>query len=118
MIKTELYFGLSIGMNNPGDYYIDPDEIRQDISDDQFNTFVNDIITPLFPDGLTIQDAVGQYQFARTLNIIRERTKVVVLLHGGDEISWYKIKSIKSAYCNRFEQESVLEVNSQVNITF
>jgi len=105
---TELYFGLSI----PG---------GGKVTDDEWETFLSDFVTPRFPSGFTVFDARGQYRQADN-EIVREPTKVVVFLYSATTrtASRRRIEEIRRAYKTRFKQESVMRVDLPrgVNVFF
>ena len=98
-IRTELYFGLA----RKG---------RQDVTDSEFQSFVDEFVTPRFPDGLTIVEARGQWR-ENDLSITKERTKVLILLYPKREkqMASRKIDDIREEYKKRFAQSSVLRVD-------
>jgi Protein of unknown function (DUF3574) len=93
MLKEVLYFG----RNHPAGT----------VSDGQWRAFLDDIITPRFPAGLTIQAATGQWQ--RTDGAIeREPSMLVTILHADDARGRRAIEEIIERYKHAFEQEAVL----------
>src|ERR1051325_504071 len=70
-VRTELYFGL--GRKNGGE-----------VSVDEWNKFIAGQVTPRFPNGLTVVEAVGQYRNVSG-SIIRERSRVLILLYKGKD---------------------------------
>ena len=98
-IRTELYFGLS----RKG---------KSDVAETEFQAFIDDIVTPRFPDGLTIVEARGQWR-ENDLSITKERTKVLILLYPKREkqMASRKIDDIREEYKKRFAQSSVLRVD-------
>lgn len=98
-IRTELFFGRS-RLNGA------------EVSSEEFNDFLNVAITPEFPDGLTVLDGIGQFRDASG-NTIQEKAKVLILLYPSStrRQSSRKIERIRTAYKNRFEQQSVLRVD-------
>lgn len=105
-VRTELFFGT----DKPG----------PDVTDHQFNRFVNDTVTPRFPDGLTVLAGNGQWKDSETGQIVRERSKVVVLLYpvDGAQDSSRKIEEIRDAYEKKFQQQSVLRTDSTEQVSF
>jgi len=94
-LKTaQLFFGQQIGG-------------KPSVSDDDFRRFVEDELTPRFPDGLTVLNADGQWR-ASGNPLVRDASKVVliVLPSKGDASS--RIEAVQGAYKRRFRQESVL----------
>ena len=83
------------------------------ITEDEWQQFLNAEITPRFPDGLTVMTGLGQYRGADGL-IVRERSVVVSLMYPvqAQRTSHEKIERIRGAYKNAFQQESVLRVDS------
>ena len=57
-----------------------------ELSDSAWQLFVDEVLTPRFPAGLTIWDAAGQWRGASG-RVERERSKVLTLLHAGDSRS-------------------------------
>src|SRR5262245_66552116 len=54
-VRTELYFGLSIPPGADG-------SPAGRVTDEEWQRFVDEEISPRFPDGLTIQEAGGQWR--------------------------------------------------------
>jgi transcription termination factor NusB len=104
-IQTDLFFGRNI-----------PD--GGEVSESQFQAFVDSVITPRFPLGLTIFDSDGQFQDS-TGTIIEERSKVVRLLLEDTVENENAIDEIITAYTQQFNQESVLQVvDEDIDVTF
>ncbi len=98
-IRTELFFG----RNKPD---------GTEVSQEDFEDFLSVTITPEFPDGLTVLDGIGQFRDANG-NTIREKAKVLILLYSSNTKtrSSRKIERIRTAYKNRFDQQSVLRMD-------
>ena len=81
------------------------------VSDDEWQKFVADFVTPRFPDGFTVDDALGQYLDGKTL--VREKSKQLILIYPRKfkTSSNRKIEEIRSAYIKAFDQKSVLRVD-------
>lgn len=103
-IKDELYFGLS----KPGGGMI---------SETEWQLFLSRVITPRFPEGLTVVDAYGQY-LNKQGKLNREKTKVVILIYQNSQAKNQSIEEIISNYKQNFRQESVLRVTSSVKASF
>ncbi|MEO8042363.1 MAG: DUF3574 domain-containing protein [Acidobacteriota bacterium] len=97
--RTELYMGMSI----PG---------GTTVSDESWETFLNDVVTPLFPDGFTVLSGRGQYREASG-TIAKEPSHVLVFLYRRHEVrtAGSSIEKIRTEYKKRFSQESVLRVD-------
>jgi hypothetical protein len=103
--RTDLYFGLSREDGPP-------------VTDRQFDAFVDAVVTPRFPDGLTLFRARGQFKNAAG-DIVEEGSRVIVLLYGADDRSAsVRVEQIRSKYKVRFHQESVLRVDDRSCVSF
>jgi len=104
MARLELLFGMS----------------RRDapqISDEEWQSFVDQEVTPRFPDGLTIMQAYGQWRNSRGL-IAKENSRVLLIWYQPKPDSDERIEAIRSAYKTRFKQESVMRVDSFSCVSF
>lgn len=92
-----------------------------EVSESEFANFLSQIITPAFPDGLTVLDAVGQFRLSDG-QIIREKTKVLILLYPTEtrRRDSRRIELIRNEYKKQFEQQSVLRVDDErpVKVSF
>ena len=100
IVKTELFFGLS-----------KPD--GDTVSESEWKKFVDEHITPRFREGLTILDANGQWMDKRS-KVIKEKTKIVILLHRDNVDTDADIEYIRDKYKALFEQESVLRISTHI----
>lgn len=81
------------------------------VTPEAFAAFVTGVVTPRFPQGLTVWPASGQWR-AKDGTLVREESRVLRLVHPGDEISERAVLDIAAAYSSRFEQEAVLRVRT------
>lgn len=103
-IRTELYFGLT----RPGGVAI---------AEPEWQTFLDDYVTPRFPDGLTVVSASGQWKNKKE-EIHTEPTKILIIIHDGAQQHSAAIDEIRTEYKRRFNQESVLRVDEFVGASF
>jgi hypothetical protein len=94
MLAAELLFGRKIGD-------------RVGVSEADFRRFVDEAVTPRFPDGLTILDASGQYHDRARGRLIREPSKLVLIATSDDSANREKLAMIAEAYKRSFRQQSV-----------
>lgn len=87
------------------------------VSDEAWSEFLEDTITVRFPNGLTVLDAYGQYTDS-TSTLIKEDTKVLIILVSPDADSAPRIDSIIEEYKKRFTQEGVLRQVINTCISF
>lgn len=104
MHRTELFFGRDRANAEP-------------VSEAEWQNFVDTSVTPRFRDGLTMYDADGQYLLENG-NLVREDSKVLVLLHDGNAAISRDIDTIRDEYKQRFNQESVLRIDAVSCVAF
>lgn len=98
-VRTELFFG-SERADQP------------EVSDVEFKRFLDEQVTPRFPDGLTVLKGYGQFRESSG-SIVQEGSFVLILLYPREALrdSSAKIEEIRTLYKQRFGQESVLRVD-------
>jgi adenosylhomocysteine nucleosidase len=97
MLEARLFFGRNIGH-------------RLGVSDRDWVQFVDKEVTPRFPDGLTVQNASGQWHDSDSGRLVREPSKVLTLLAPHNAATDGAIRAIVAAYKLRFRQQSVATV--------
>lgn len=103
--RTELYFGLSR-----------PDG-RPDITEDEFQEFLDTEVTPRFPDGLTLLTGNGQFRGSSGV-IIQERSKLLILFYPWSNARNVAVERIRTLYKRDFLQEAVLRVDDTSCVSF
>jgi Protein of unknown function (DUF3574) len=96
--RTELFFGTA-----------KPDGV---VTEDEFRSFIDEEVTPRFPDGLTLLKGDGQFRGSDGV-LVKEQSFVLILLYASDTYtdSSRRIERIRRLYTKRFQQESVLRVD-------
>src|SRR5215210_2774048 len=77
------------------------------VSEQAWTQFLAREITPRFPDGLTVIDASGQWRSPQGGSIVRERSKVVMIVAPENPPVQERIDAIARAYKRQFKQQSV-----------
>ena len=87
------------------------------VDDESWEAFLDEEVTPRFPDGLTVIDGQGQWRGSDGA-IKQERSKLLVILAppGGD--ARQRLDEISQEYKLRFDQEAVLQTFDETCITF
>ena len=93
-----LVFTLFLGKAIPG---------RGDLTEGEWQSFLDDSITANLPNGFTVLDATGGWMNPITRKTIREATKVVLVALPGQPDSLAAINRIRSDYQIRFHQQLV-----------
>jgi len=95
--RSELYFGLA---KSNGEV----------ISDEQWDAFLREVVTPRFPDGLTVVNASGQYRNSKGA-LVKESSKILIVWRPTTAEEDRKLNDIRRVYRERFDQESVLRID-------
>lgn len=105
--ETRLFFGTERPDGGPA------------VTDKQFMAFIDDEVTPGFPDGLTIQDGRGQWRDSNG-KIERERSYELILLYPTTEARKrdVQIEEIRSDYEKKFAQDSVARLDERTRVDF
>jgi hypothetical protein len=95
---AEAYFGRNV-------------KARAPVTDAEWARFMLEVVTPAFPDGLTVLDGAGQWRNAAG-QISREDSKVLLLVLPGQDnaAASARLAPVTAAWKARFAQESVLTV--------
>ena len=107
-VQEQLFFGLT----------------RRDgseVSGADWRGFVDSVLTPRFPEGLTTLEASGQWRMqggASAGTIVREQSRVVLLLHPYCAERERAVLAVVAEYKRRFDQEAVLRVVDPVTASF
>jgi len=88
------------------------------VSEADWNRFLDEEVTPRFPDGLTVMSASGQWRDTERGNIVQEPSKVLVVILGDEERDRPRIGEIASAYKQRFQQQGVLTMLRPACVSF
>lgn len=75
--------------------------------------FLDEVVSPRFPDGLTVLDAYGEFR-SKSGAIFREPSKLVILLVPDAAKVEDKIQAIITAYKHRFSQNAVLRTEQRL----
>jgi len=101
---TEIYFGLTW---------------RQGvITEAQWRAFVNTEIVPRLPEGFTVIIGEGAWRSSRSGQTIRQPSRVLQRLRKADPAQETAIAGVIAAYKTRFQQESVLRVDTETCAAF
>ncbi|HEY4166914.1 MAG TPA: DUF3574 domain-containing protein [Reyranella sp.] len=79
----------------------------------EWTAFLDEEVTPRFPDGLSVVDIYGQYR-NRQGAIGRERSKLLVIVVFDAPAHASRVQAIVDSFRQRFKQESVLRVEQPV----
>ena len=102
--EIDLYFGRNISGDGT-------------VTEAEFRRFLSEVVTPRFPDGLSVLDVAGQFRNS-TGKIAREPSKLLVILVPDASAAAKKVSQIIAAYKRQFHQESVLHAEHPTCVSF
>jgi hypothetical protein len=103
--RTELVFGLKKADGSV-------------VSSKEWSAFLAEVMTPRFPDGLTVLEGYGQYRTASGQLVSEPSNTVMILRPPGGGAGDAAIEAIRAEYCKRFGQESVLKITTPAAVSF
>ena len=104
MIQAQLFFGRDIAG-------------RGMVSEEEWQRFLDEEVTSRFPAGFSVADLDGQYRNAGG-GIAREQSKELLIVVPAGAADEAKLAAIRDTYKRRFNQDSVLLVESAVCAAF
>ena len=102
-LKTEIYFGLAL-----------PD--GRIVSEADWNGFLNEVVVPRFPDGLTVIEAAGRSARAAADSGRINTTRILVVVHPNTDDAATRIGEVKAEYRKRFGSVGVFHTDAPVRI--
>ncbi len=104
--RAELYFGLGrTGADNAAAY------------EQRWQRFLDEEVTPRFPDGFSVLDVYGQWQRRETKTIERLNSKLLVILFQGSQHR-ADLDALRAAWKQRTGDQSVLLTISPAEVSF
>jgi len=103
MVSETLYFGTA-----------KPDGM---VTEEDWQAFLNDSVTPRFPQGLSVWRASGQWK-SDAGPVVRESSYVLNIVHPDNAATEAALNEVVNTYKTKFHQEAVLRVQSAACISF
>jgi len=85
-----------------------------EVSEAEWAQFLAEIVTPRFPDGLSVLNVEGQARDPSGGRIVRERTKLVVVVVFDAPAHRARVREVVEAYNQRFGQHGVFRSEQPV----
>jgi hypothetical protein len=104
-LRAELIFGRSIKGGGV-------------VSEAAWRRFLDEEVTPRFPDGFTVIDGRGQWRGEGQTKIVKEASKVLVVAMPGEAERRARLAAVAEAYKRRFRQESVATLLTPSCVSF
>ena len=106
-VDTKLYFGLG-----PADH---PD---QGISEADWRAFLDKVVTPRFPAGLSVVNVSGQWQGKNEKTPEHLRTKMILIDYPDTPENRAKVDAIREAWKQKTGDQSVMRVTIPADVSF
>ena len=87
------------------------------VNDSAWDTFLDEEVTPRFPEGLTVLDGQGQWRGSDGV-IKKERSKLLIILAPPGSDARQMLDAISQEYKRRFGQEAVLQTLDETCTAF
>lgn len=104
MARLEMIFGTARSQGGP-------------VTDEEWVSFLDGEVTPRFPQGMTTLRGPGQWRGSDG-RLVREESRVLVILYEPASRTDEDIEAIRSAYKQRFAQESVMRIDAASCVSF
>jgi hypothetical protein len=101
---AELFFGRNSGWTGQ-------------ISEGEWRSFLDQEVTPRFPDGLSVGDVYGQWRSPAGA-FVRQNSKALFIVLAGRPDEQQRLDLVRDAYKKRFHQQSVLLVEQKACVSF
>jgi hypothetical protein len=88
------------------------------VSEAAWRRFLDEEVTPRFPDGFTVIDGRGQWRGEGQTKIVKEASKVLVVAMPGEAERRARLAAVAEAYKRRFRQESVATLLTPSCVSF
>lgn len=106
-VDTKLYFGLGL-----------IDQPDKGITEARWRQFLDQEVTPRFPDGLSVVDVYGQWQGKNQATPERLRSKLLVIDYPDTKENRDKIDAIRTAWKKLTGDQSVMRVTEPADVSF
>jgi len=102
-VKSELYFGVAPW---------EAEGLGLSAAEGSWRAFLDEEVTPRFPDGFTVLDGYGQWRERAGGEIYRSRSRVLVVVHPDTAAKRADIEALREAFRARTGAKSVLAVET------
>lgn len=104
MTRMELVFGMS----RKG---------AAEVTEAEWQAFLEAEVTPRFPDGLTVLTGYGQWRNAEG-RIGKETSRTLIVWHRSTPATVASVEAIRKAWTQRYQQESVMHTTANGCVSF
>jgi hypothetical protein len=87
------------------------------VSEADWDSFLTTVITPRFPDGLTVLEANGQWRDSVD-GTLQEPSRVVEIVYDDSPDARHRLAAIVEIYKGHYRQQSVMVARSRLEVCF
>ena len=87
------------------------------VSPQEWGTFIDEVVTPRFPQGLSVLQSAGQWRNAQGV-IERETSRLLQIVHEGTAREDAAVREIVAHYKTTHQQEAVMRLRSLACVSF
>jgi hypothetical protein len=87
------------------------------VSPQEWGAFIDEVVTPRFPQGLSVLQAAGQWRNAQGV-IEREASRLLQIVHEGSARDDAAVREIVEHYKTAHQQEAVMRLRSLACVSF
>ena len=101
-VSDRLFFGFGVSGNT--------------VSEEDWRRFLAVVVTPRFPNGLTVFHARGQWRAVGEMTVMVESSRVVEIAHDDTPEFDQRLDEVIAMYKQRYRQQSVMRTRSRVEV--
>ena len=98
--------------------FLGRDSPNGEVTEAQWQGFLDEVVAPRFKDGFTVLDADGFYLPEGAAEAEDEKSKILIVLYPDRQSGSLALQEIAAAYVERFEQQAVLRTDRPVCVGF
>jgi hypothetical protein len=88
------------------------------VSETEWQKFLDEVVTPRFPEGFSVSDGYGQYRMHQGTIIKEKNWTVTVYVREWTPSNERAIEEIIRIYKDRFQQEAVMRATTTARVRF
>lgn len=98
--------------------FLGRDSPSGEVTEAQWQKFLDEVVAPRFKDGFTVLDADGFYLPEGAAEAEGEKSKILIVLYPDRDGGGRALQEIAAAYVDRFAQQAALRADRPVCVDF
>ena len=83
----------------------------------RWERYLNEVVTPRFPEGLTLLEGTGQWRVEEGETPRRSRTRILILIHEDTPKKSQQVDEIRTLWKDMTGHQSVLRVSQPADVS-